>query len=208
MGMADEQSLIKSSEVYTQKCALCHGKFGFGDGLITSSIDNYPVSDLLKRRFSKGFESTVSIIKYGGTKGTMSSFSPPWIDELTEQEIADLVRFIALFSNDPVLAKRLLLVTDNASEHLIEKGKLLFLSRCTVCHGKSGKGDGRLSGILIKNPKPFNLTKSTRNIEYLQKIIYFGSKPLGRSSNMPSWAAQFNDIEIKNIAMYLMTIRE
>lgn len=204
----NEQDLLSSAKVFTQKCALCHGKFGFGDGLITLSIEDYPVSDLSKRRFSKDFESTVNIIKYGGIKGTMSRYSPPWVNELTEKEITDLARFTDLFSEDLELAKRLLLIIDNTSENSIENGKLLFLSRCAVCHGNSARGDGRLSGVVIKKPKPFDLTKSRRNITYLQQIIYYGSELLGRSSNMPPWSAEFNDIEIKNIAMYLMTIRE
>jgi len=63
----------------------------------------------------------------------------------------------------------------------------IFSTRCSACHGASGKGDGPGSAAL--NPKPRNFTdaawqKSVTD-EYIEKIIQFGGMAVGKSAMMP-----------------------
>lgn len=65
---------------------------------------------------------------------------------------------------------------------------LFFKTRCSVCHGESGHGDGPGSAAL--NPKPRNYTdvewqKSVTD-EQIQKTILYGGAAVGKSPIMPA----------------------
>ncbi len=64
----------------------------------------------------------------------------------------------------------------------------IYKSRCTMCHGTSGKGDGPVGAAL--NPKPRALgdpawQKSVTD-EHIEKIIQGGGAAVGKSPLMPS----------------------
>lgn len=48
-----------------------------------------------------------------------------------------------------------------AEKEKLDIGKREFESKCAICHGKSGKGDGGVTGILKKTPA--DLTVLTKN---------------------------------------------
>lgn len=64
----------------------------------------------------------------------------------------------------------------------------VFNSRCSACHGTSGKGDG--PGAAALNPKPRNYTdkawQSTVTDEQIKKTIIYGGAAVGKSPIMPS----------------------
>ena len=64
----------------------------------------------------------------------------------------------------------------------------MFNTRCAVCHGTGGKGDGPGSAAL--NPKPRNYTdlewqKSVTD-EQIRNTILMGGAAVGKSPNMPA----------------------
>ena len=63
----------------------------------------------------------------------------------------------------------------------------IFSSRCAVCHGPKGAGDGPASAGLT--PKPRNFTDTTWqggvNDEHIEKIIQYGGTAVGKSAAMP-----------------------
>jgi mono/diheme cytochrome c family protein len=66
--------------------------------------------------------------------------------------------------------------------------KQLFTTRCSVCHGAKGKGDGPGSAAL--NPKPRDYTnaawqKSVTD-DQLRAVITMGGAAIGKSPVMPS----------------------
>lgn len=69
-----------------------------------------------------------------------------------------------------------------------EQAKNLFKTRCVICHGESGKGDGPTAAAL--NPKPRDYTdaewqKSVTDAD-LAKIIVEGGPAVGKSALMPA----------------------
>lgn len=66
-------------------------------------------------------------------------------------------------------------------------GQEVFASRCSVCHGTSGHGDG--VGAAALNPKPRNYTdkewQKTVTDEDLKKVIVQGGAAVGKSAAMP-----------------------
>jgi mono/diheme cytochrome c family protein len=64
----------------------------------------------------------------------------------------------------------------------------IFESRCTVCHGISGKGDGDGSAALDPKPRDFTSTdwQSSVTDEHIQKIIVYGGAGVGKAPTMPA----------------------
>ena len=83
----------------------------------------------------------------------------------------------------------------------------LFQKYCALCHGKEGKGDGRLSSLIV-NPPPANLTESTKQPEYLRQIILNGGAFVDRSPQMPAWTGTLSGEQVDLVIEHLLTIRE
>jgi len=85
-------------------------------------------------------------------------------------------------------------------------GQQIFSTHCYLCHGVTGKGDGRMAKLL--KSKPANLTVSSlANID-LNKIISLGGEAVGRSPQMPGWANQFDDEKIQSLVAYINQLRK
>lgn len=77
---------------------------------------------------------------------------------------------------------------DAVPEAAMKEAQEIFNTRCSVCHGMSGKGDGPGSAIL--NPKPRNFTDSewqkTVSDDHIEKIIQYGGAAVAKSPMMPN----------------------
>lgn len=64
----------------------------------------------------------------------------------------------------------------------------IYENRCTVCHGKTGKGDGEGSAALDPKPRDFTLTEWQESVtdDHIQKIIVYGGAGVGKSPTMPA----------------------
>ena len=64
----------------------------------------------------------------------------------------------------------------------------IFATRCALCHGATGKGDGAAAAGL--NPKPRNYSdtawQSSVTDEQIEKIIVNGGAAVGKSTMMPA----------------------
>lgn len=64
----------------------------------------------------------------------------------------------------------------------------IFQSRCTVCHGITGKGDGDGSAALDPKPRDFTSAEWQGSVtdEHIQKIIVYGGAGVGKAPTMPA----------------------
>jgi mono/diheme cytochrome c family protein len=201
-----DPSLEFGAKTYVNRCSLCHGSEGYGDGLMPLSVKNYPETNLYENKYGKEVDSLRKSILIGGSKGDMSNEMPPWTDELTYVEVESLLLFLQELYVSPTNIKEL--VKNLSPEHSGDNlGRKLYGNYCVLCHGKNGEGDGKMAKI-IKDPPPFNLTKSTMPAEYLKLIINRGGAEMKRSERMPPWAGQFNESEINSIVEYIMSLRD
>ena len=111
---------------------------------------------------------------------------PPWQDELSDEQIKDVVAYLGVVSNTA------------------GRGEVVFKTNCVLCHGVKGDGKGRAS--VLFDPPPANLTKSDKNDEYKTMIITMGGAAMGRSPVMPVWGEQLSTQEINDVVAYLRTI--
>ena len=84
-----DAAVVRGGIVYRTYCVLCHGAGGKGDGRAARMYTPRP-ADLTNSPFPDAYKEM--IIRGGGASVGRSSFMPPWGDELTDEQIHDLVR--------------------------------------------------------------------------------------------------------------------
>ncbi len=193
--------------IYIARCALCHGNYGFGDGYIPLSLSQYPNTSLFEPQHGRELDQIINTINWGGSKGSMSPLSPPWKGELNDEENKAVSQSVIKIRNQSESARKDI---DHASKNLPSTellGRKIYLTRCKICHGENGEGDGVLSGKVINNPPPFDLTKSRQDSVYLKEIIKEGGGKLGRSQKMPAWRYELLSHEIESLVIYINSIK-
>ena len=173
--------MIRGAIVFKAYCSLCHGERGDGKGPGAKLHPRLPLAIL-----PRSPEQYIEIIRDGGESVGRSAFMPPWLGELSAEQIGDVVAYLAVV-RDPV-----------------RRGEAVFKSNCALCHGLKGNGDGRAGRLF--HPRPADLTQSDKDDRYKTAIIRSGGAVMGRSPNMPPWEKQLTATEIQDLVHYLRTI--
>lgn len=94
---------------------------------------------------------------------------------------------------------------DSAAAGDAAKGKSIYQSKCVMCHGPEGKGDGPL-GQKVKPPATnFSSAESKKKSpEELQTTIENGVP----KTAMMAWEKQLNEAEIQDVVAYVLTLRK
>ena len=195
------------ASIFQQRCSLCHGSDGLGEGFLSLSIDNYPETSLFAPKHAEDKKALKEVIIHGGSLPDVSEVMPPWGDELTLVQIDSLVEFIHLLRDDLDASLELVRKTAVHIPPTIRAGRGIYNGRCAQCHGSSGEGDGRLAAI-IKDPPPFNLKLSRASDDYIFDVISKGGAAVGRSARMPPWSADLARNEILSVIEYIKTFRK
>jgi cbb3-type cytochrome c oxidase subunit III len=138
--------------IYTQRCEICHGAEGDGNGPAAANLDPKP------RDFRRGWykirtttsgqlptdEDLIRVISNGMPGTTM----PAWKGVLTDEAIAAVAQYIKGFARrfereTPQTVAAAAKVQSNAES--IARGRELFAgpqAECVKCHGQAGRGDG------------------------------------------------------------------
>jgi len=86
-------------------------------------------------------------------------------------------------------------------------GQKVFQTRCFVCHGRNGKGDGPSSSGLAE--KPQDLTdpnwQRTTSDDQLHKVIQGGGVAIGRSGAMPP-NPDLTEAQIAGVITYVRSL--
>jgi len=173
--------VIRGGIVFKNYCGVCHGHTGNGVSKASKLYGKraLKISTLSRKKFEK-------IIRYGGMAVGKSPYMPPWNEELSNEQIQDVVSYLFVIKSK---AKR---------------GEVVFKTNCILCHGIKANGKGRAAKLY--NPPPADLTHSNKNDDYKESIIRYGGKAMGRSEVMPSWGSQLSDQEISDVVAYLRTV--
>ncbi len=192
----------RGAQVYLERCALCHGSKGLGEGPMALLVHDYP-NTRLKSSDNSG-HAVRRIIENGSDPKTTRALSPPWKDELSDADIEAVTEFIDVLRYDFNYATQLLASVEISPGKF--DGKKIYRARCETCHGASGKGDGRMSRI-IRNPSPADLTRSTLSHDQTIAIVSSGGRAQGRSERMPPWGQELLYAELVSVVNYLESIR-
>ncbi len=195
------------ARIFIEYCSLCHGSQGMGEGTLALRIEDYPSTSLLKPLKATSAEQVKKVIIYGNVLDNISSYMPPFGNELTWSETESVALFVTALREDREQALALLRLPNLNAKSSARIGRRLFEHRCSLCHGQYGEGDGRMARI-IKNPPPADLTASRLPDDYLLQIIRDGGEGVQRSPQMPPWGDQLSEAELNSILLYLKAIRD
>ena len=169
--------LARGKAIYMHMCVFCHGRDGNGGGPATSYLYPWP------RDFRSGifkFRSTPT-----GTlprdediyrtiiNGVPGTSMPNWSAALSPKDTWALVNMIKSFSPKFKSEEPGKVVNISnpplASKESIARGRDLYLKhKCVNCHGKSGKGDGKLAESLMDAWKHAVFVHDITNPSYLK----------------------------------------
>jgi cbb3-type cytochrome c oxidase subunit III len=175
------QPVVRGGIVFMVYCKLCHGERGDGAG---RAAKLYPGLNLaIKNNVPDYF---AKIIRGGGEATGRSAFMPPWRNELSEEQITDVIAYLQIV-RDPV-----------------RRGEVAYKTNCILCHGIRADGKGRAASLL--HPAPADLTHSNKTALYKATIIRLGGKAMGRSPTMPPWEERLTPTELQDLNDYLQTV--
>lgn len=171
---------IRGGIVYRAYCILCHGERADGQARASKLYGTINLNPFNGRDYIE------KIIRYGGKAVGRSEIMPTWQEELSEEQINDVVEYVAIVKNQ------------------VSRGEVVYKTNCILCHGVKADGRGRAS--VLFDPPPADLTKSDKNDEYKKMIITLGGKAMARSEVMPIWGEQLSEQQIDDVVTYLSTI--
>lgn len=86
-----EAAIHRGTIVFRNYCALCHGLDADGQGRAARIYNPKPAN---LRQSAMTDANKERIIRQGGKKLGRSEFMPPWGEELTNEQIVDVVRYL------------------------------------------------------------------------------------------------------------------
>ncbi len=203
---------------YAERCEICHGVDGDGNGPAAASQDPRP-RDFRRgwykiRTTASGQLPTEADLARVITLGMPGTTMPAWENVLTEEEILSVAEYVKTFSRRferespepiPVVAG------PGSSPEAIARGARLFLGEqadCLKCHGEMGRGDGPSASDLTDDfgqpivPADLSMPWLFRGGPSADDI-YMRIKTGLTGSPMPSYAAVLSDEELWEIAYYV-----
>ena len=91
-----EASIERGAIAFQHYCSLCHGATAEGNGRAAKLYTPRPAN---LSKTDKNAAYIDLIVRRGGGALGRSSFMPPWSDELTDEQIRDLVNYIGSISS-------------------------------------------------------------------------------------------------------------
>jgi mono/diheme cytochrome c family protein len=78
--------------------------------------------------------------------------------------------------------------SDAISPAASKEAAQIFATRCALCHGANGKGDGSAAAALNPKPRDYSDAAWQRSVtdEQIEKIIVGGGAAVGKSPMMPA----------------------
>lgn len=170
----------KAKVLFADNCAACHQTGGNG------VMGKYP--NLIDDAWLWGgsFEQIEQTIR-GGRQGNMPAFK----GQLSQEKISNVAAYVLSLSGHDM----------NTEE--VKRGKQIFNTNCTVCHGENAKGKTVMGSA--------NLTDSIWTIVDIpgadsneaKKEAVMQLVRNGKSRKMPAWEERLSDTEIKILTFYV-----
>lgn len=211
-------------KIYKHHCQGCHGIHGDGKGPSAIFLDPKP------RDFTRGLFKFHSTVGHNSlptdadlfktiSHGLWGTAMPPWYSLLEQERIA-VVQYIKTFSNrwDKEEVGELVHVPTEPpiTKGGLEEGASLFQTYCSICHGKSGKGDGPLAGKINDSwghpiqPANFHLPAGMKRgvkLGHDTRHIFTTIMTGVGGDLMPAFQQQLTPQEVWRVAHYIQSLR-
>jgi cytochrome c oxidase cbb3-type subunit 2 len=154
----DPATLARGREIYTAKCAVCHGERGDGKGPAAAAFPFKPADmrdveavAAMRDNFWFWRVSEGGLVEPYKSRG---SAMPPWKEELSVEDRWAVIAYQHTFSGHqgPHVPW--------VHPEMVAMGRDIFAMACITCHGVDGKGDGTVGSMLSprRAPQPRNFT--------------------------------------------------
>src|SRR3972149_1806455 len=215
---ASTDVIASGKSVYEQRCAVCHGVEGKGDGPAQAFLYPKP-RDLTAGRFKirstpSGSLPTDEDLFKTITNGISGTSMPSW-RSIPEKERRALVEHIKTFDERFKTQPRKPIGIASPSPRtpqLLAKGKQLYQDAgCSDCHGTTGRGDGPSAETLKddwENPiTPYDFTiagryKAGSSVQDIYRTFATGMA----GTPMPSYADSLSAQEMWGLAYYVQSL--
>lgn len=216
------RAVPRGKEIYDKRCAWCHGINGDGMGPAATYLNPAPRDFTLGffkwkttpfDEFSPSAEDLVRMISRGAGGTSM----PGWSDVLSKAEIKDVAEYVRALGRFEYSQKSAVsAVRVSSSKEATERGKKLFLDRCSECHGEEGRGNGakKLKDDWGGRTWPRDLTKGwTFRSGKSANDIYVRITAGIAGTQMPSFAdaksrKMLSEDERRDVAAYAESLQE
>lgn len=207
----------KGQALYAQKCAVCHGPTGKGDGPAEFVLFPKP-RDLTSGKFK--IRSTTTLPTDDDlfrvvSQGIPGTAMPGWAT-LSPAQRWDLVAHVKSLA--PVFAQQkppkpgVIPPAPKATPALIETGKKFYAeAECLKCHGATGKGDGESADTLKDEwgypivPYDFTIAGRMKGGNTVRDVYRTLLNGIG-GTPMPSFADSLSPEEIWGLSYYVMSM--
>ncbi|GIX22557.1 MAG: hypothetical protein KatS3mg121_1340 [Gammaproteobacteria bacterium] len=206
---APPSPVLRGAQIYLERCALCHGNYGLGEGMLAVRVPDYPDTRLVHDEdgYATPPDRIEEIIRRGGMLPDVDARMPPFEYELGTAELEAITHFVVLLQ---VNRKRAYDRLNRAAAALpadLQQGRRVFETRCAACHGREGRGDGPRA-FLFRDAPPADLTASRLDRDAVLSIVREGGAVVGRSPHMPAWKTELTDFELRSVVDWVMTRRQ
>ncbi len=194
------QVLEDAKHIFTRECSICHGYDGSGGGIYAAGLQPPPPD------FSDGSYGTLANPSYHDadyfwriSEGLPWSAMPDWKGQYSEEDRWKLVHYIrSLFTQTEKPLDKPAKGSDFNFPNIytkqampaaasFERGKQIFLTRCSSCHGLAGDGNGPQGQYLAIKPADYRQMVGTPIDQKLDAMM-FAKVTFGiMGTAMPSW---------------------
>jgi mono/diheme cytochrome c family protein len=210
---------VDGSKLYQQRCAVCHGKSGHGDGPFAGLLDPRPL-DFTNGRFKFRSTETGSLptdddLAASITNGLHGTAMPSWKPFLTPEQVTSLIAQVKSFSPrfSSEQATPITFGTElPASPQNVDAGRAVYDKlKCAACHGSDGRGTGAIAHELkddagratqatnLAEPWAFRGGNTARDV-FLRFRTGMNGTP------MPSFLGAATEAELWQLAVYVKSL--
>lgn len=222
-GKQEPASLMRGKQVYMEKCAYCHGDKGKGDGPAADysmpQPRNLTKGHIKIRSTSFGKIPTDKDLMNVINNGLRSTTMPGWKHLPINDRKSLLIYIKSLSKKFQKFKKRgkshkIIKVGKEPalSTEGIERGKTLFMTQCSGCHGVEGRGDGVATQRIVDYSSsaiwPRNLSQPwTFRRGSTRKDIFKTLRTGLSTTSMPKFSPRvFSDQQIWDIVSFVSTL--
>jgi DMSO reductase family type II enzyme heme b subunit len=221
LSKSTEEDVQAGKAIFNQKCKVCHGEEGNGEGPAATYLKPRP------RDFTRGLfkirttpsgklptdEDLFRVISLG----MMGTVMPAWESNLTEKERWQVIAYIKTFAKKFARLKEPptpITVGERVpySPESVERGKKLFkVNDCFKCHGDEGRADGQ-SALDLKDEwdipiRPANLTRSWNFRGGNRPVDIYTRISTGlMGTPMPSFADTLSNNDIWDLVNFVLSL--
>jgi mono/diheme cytochrome c family protein len=202
---ADDAKYKEGRVLYLETCISCHDT----DGQANSGV-RFIVQPRNLQKSILNEEQTYAVIAKGTHYwGSRADIMPSFESVLKKKQIEALVYYISQRFN-PVAAQKVKNLYQKHTKDVVvdekmeQVGAKIYTTKCALCHGVDGKGDGVFTKSSTKLILPYDFHKTILSKEQLFLYTKFGGKFFGaKTDTMHSWGDTYTDYELLSVVKYI-----